>query len=181
MYFLALAISGSTVFKTAGFNHSPIPPSFILPDFTVLPILSLPDSALRTISKREPSLYLRNAQTQELFGLTLVCRTGAFLQSFTVGVVVCIPCQTAGPSELLVNDVTSYAIGRAHVVRQPKVRKRPAEVLQQTRSPVGDRDARGTPLPNTPSTTPHRSRTRRSRPIPAKVRISNFSETPYLW
>src|SRR5580698_7924831 len=30
-----------TVFKTAGFNHSPIPPSSILPDFIALELLSL--------------------------------------------------------------------------------------------------------------------------------------------
>src|SRR5579862_8604606 len=33
-------VTPQTVFKTAGFNHSPIPPPFILPDFTMLPILS---------------------------------------------------------------------------------------------------------------------------------------------
>ena len=35
----------TAVFKTAGFNHSPIPPHWILPDFITLPVLSLPRAA----------------------------------------------------------------------------------------------------------------------------------------
>ena len=38
-----------------------------------------------------PALYFRNTQGQVLLGLTLVCRTGAFLNPFTVGVKVRIP------------------------------------------------------------------------------------------
>jgi len=34
---------------------------------------------------------LSKLEGEELFGLPLVCRSGAFLKSFTVGVVVCIP------------------------------------------------------------------------------------------
>ena len=40
-----MRVTPQTVFKTAGFNHSPIPPFSILPDFIVLLTLSLSSSA----------------------------------------------------------------------------------------------------------------------------------------
>jgi hypothetical protein len=51
-------------------------------------------------------------------------------------------------TQLFVNDVASHAIGRSYIVLRTKIWKRSAEIIEQAFVPVGNRDARWTPFPN---------------------------------
>src|SRR5215831_2069826 len=89
-----------------------------------------------------------------------------------------------------VHDIVSYAIGRAHIVFWSEIRKRPSEILEQSRVLVGDRSARRaspqTPMSQTPSNpwdaiaSHSAAGTRERSTVLPYFRVRSFSHTQVL-